>query len=231
MHLLRSTVSALVLALAVLTASTVSAHSLTELESKLGDEEKYFQPVDKEAPTFTLRNADGETVRLDDFRGKAVVLHFIYASCPDVCPLHAERIAEIQERVNQTPMKAQVQFVSITTDPVNDTAEVLRRYGSAHSLAPANWTFLTTTPEQAEDATRRLAESYGHKFTKTDDAYQVHGVVTHIIDKESRWRANFHGLRFEPTNLTLYIHALVNDVCAPHRHGKQRWWDKLKSLF
>src|SRR3546814_4762591 len=59
--------------------------------------EKFFQPVDKEASDFTLRNAGGETVRLVDLRGKVVVLHFIYAGCPDVCPLHAEKIAEIQE--------------------------------------------------------------------------------------------------------------------------------------
>ena len=231
MYQVKRFVPALGLGLTLLTAPTASAHSLKDLESMLGDEEKYFQPVDKEAPGFMLRNADGETVRLDDFRGKAVVLHFIYASCPDVCPLHAERVAEIQERVNQTPMKAQVQFVSITTDPVNDTADVLRRYGSAHDLDPANWAFLTTAPEQAEDATRRLAESYGHKFTKTGDGYQVHGVVTHVIDKEGRWRANFHGLRFESSNLVVFLSALVNDAYAPHGHDEQSWWEQLKSLF
>src|SRR3546814_13240456 len=105
-----------------------------------------FRSIDKEAPGFTLRNADGKTIRLTDFRDKVVVLHFIYAGCPDVCPLHAEKIAEIQEMVNLTPMKAQVRFVSITTDPKNDTAEVLRDYGPARGLAPVTWTFLTPMP-------------------------------------------------------------------------------------
>src|SRR3546814_4464075 len=58
-----------------------------------------------------------------------------------------------------------------------------------------------TTPDQPEDATRLLAEAHGHKFTETEDGYQVHSVVTHVFDREGRWRANFHGLRFEPTNL------------------------------
>lgn len=44
----------------------------------------------------TLENAEGRVVDLQDLRAKVVVLHFIYPSCPDVCPLHAERIAEIQ---------------------------------------------------------------------------------------------------------------------------------------
>lgn len=207
------------------------AHSVDELETLLGDKEKFFQPIDKPAPAFTLRDADGGVVDLADLRGKVVVLHFIYASCPDVCPLHAERIAEIQAMVNQTPMKEQVQFVSITTDPGNDTPEVLRDYGPAHGLDPVNWTFLTTMPDQPEDATRRLAEAYGHRFDKTDEGYQVHGVVTHVIDRDGQWRANFHGLRFEPVNLVVFVNALVNDVQRPHGHGEQSWWDHLRNLF
>ena len=221
----------LALALAVMTTSMASAHSLKDLETMLGDKEKFFQPIDKRAPGFTLRNADGETVRLADLRDKVVVLHFIYARCPDVCPLHADRIAEIQQMVNQTPMKAQVQFISITTDPVNDNAKVLRDYGPAHGLDPVNWTFLTTAPDQPEDTTRRLAEAYGHKFSKTEDGYQVHGIVTHVIDREGRWRANFHGLKFEPVNLVLFVNALVNDVHRPDEHRQKSWWNRLRDLF
>ena len=78
-----------------------------------------------------------------DFHGKVVVLHFVYASCPDFCPLHAEKLAEVQEMVNQTLMKDLVQFVSITSDPANDTPEVMRAYGPAHGIDPVNWVFLT----------------------------------------------------------------------------------------
>jgi protein SCO1/2 len=142
--------------------------------------------------------------------------------------LHADRIAEIQSMVNQTPMKAQVQFVTITTDPKRDTPDVLRAYGEQHRLDPANWTFLTTGSGQPEDTTRKLAEQFGHKFMKQDDGYQVHGIVTHLIDKEGRWRANFHGLRFEPTNLVVSINALVNDAQTSHGHESQSTWGRIK---
>src|SRR5262249_56398501 len=138
-----------------------------------------------------------------------VVLHFIYTSCPDVCPLHAERIAEIQALVNQTPMKEQVEFVSITTDPANDTADVRREYGPVHGLDGANWVFLTTTPKQSEDTTRKLALQFGHKFDKTGDGYQTHGIVTHVIDKEGRWRADIPGLKFGPSTLAPFVKPLL----------------------
>jgi protein SCO1/2 len=204
------------------------AHSLKGLETLLGDREKYFQSVDKVVPGFALQDADGKPVQPSDLRGKVVVLHFIYAGCPDVCPLHADRIAEIQSMINQTPMKTQVQFVTITTDPKNDAADVLRAYGEQHRLDPANWVFLTTGADQPEDATRKLAEQFGHKFMKQEDGYQVHGIVTHVIDREGRWRANFHGLRFEPTNLVVFINALVNDAQKPHGHEQPSAWDRIK---
>ena len=206
-----------------------AAHTLADVEDLLADRERYFQPIDRAAPEFALEDADGRAVGLADLRGRVTVLHFIYTSCPDVCPLHAERLAEIQAMVNWTPTRDQVRFVTITTDPARDTPEVMRAYGPAHGLDPVNWTFLTSGPDRPEDTTRNLAQAFGHKFTLTEDGYQMHGVVTHVIDQQGRWRANFHGLKFEPTSLVVYLNALVN-VGVPH-HPAPTLWQRLRDLF
>ena len=218
------------LAFATGLAPSAHAHSLEELESRLVEREAYFQGVDEETPDFALQDPGGGVTRLADFAGKVVVLHFIYTSYPDVCPLHAERIAEIQAMVNQTPMKEQVQFITITTDPKDDTPEVLREFGKTHGLDRVNWLFLTAAAGQPEAVTRDLVQAFGHRFTETDDGTQLHGVVTHVIDKQGRWRANFHGLKFEPTNLVLFVNALVNESTTSHDHddtdGVLDWlWD------
>lgn len=217
------------LALIVTIAPAARAHSLDEVDAMLGDKEKYFQAIDKPAPDFRLQAADGRVVQLADLRGKVLVLHFIYMSCSDVCPLHTERLADIQAMVNDTPMKDRVRFVTITTDPSKDTPEMLRDYAAARGIDTANWLFLTTTPDQPEDTTRKLAEAFGHKFSKTDDGLQMHGIVTHAIDKGGRWKANFHGLNFDPVNVVTFVNALTNDVGVPHGHEKKSWrswmWD------
>lgn len=220
----------LALALVVVGAPAVSAHSMKDLEDDLHKKEFYFQPLDKQAPDFALTDADGRPVGLRDLRGKVVVLHFIYTNCPDVCPLHADRIAEIQEMVNQTPMRDAVQFLTITSDPKRDTPDVMREYGVAHGLDPVNWTFLTSGADRPT-VTRDLVQKFGHKFTEVDGGYQVHSVVTHVIDREGRWRANFHGLKFQPTNLVLYINALVNDVHGAEAAKTRGIWDRLRDLF
>ena len=198
------------LALMSTVRSPASAHSLEELEQELLQRETYVEIVERPAPDFTLQDADGRAVGLADFRGKAVVLWFIYASCPDFCPLQSEKIAAIQEMANGTPMRDLVQFIAVTTDPERDTPDVLRRYGPAHGLDPFNWVFLTGGPDRPA-ATRELAQRYGLKFTPTEDGYQMHGVVTHLIDKSGNLRGRYHGLKFEPVNFILHLNALTND--------------------
>ena len=191
-------------------AGAAGAHSLDELETELLGREPYVQFVDRPAPEFALKDAAGNAVGLAELRGKVVVLWFNYTSCPDECPLQSEAIARVQDMVNQTPMRDLVRFVAITTDPVNDLPEVLEGYGPEHGLDPSNFTFLTSGAD-APDATRAIAEAYGLKFTATDDGLQMHGVVTHLIDKSGRMRARFHGLKFKAMDMLVYINALTND--------------------
>jgi len=210
---------------------SIAHHPGADLDKVMGGKEKFFQIIDRKSPEFALRDSAGQTVTLASNGDKIVVLNFIYTNCPDVCPLHAERVAEIQSMINQSPMRDMVRFVTITTDPLNDTADVLKAYGTVHGLDPVNWSFLTTSPDQSEDTTRKLAETFGHKFIRTNTSYQVHSVVTHIIDRKGRWAANFHGLRFEPVNMVLYINGLINNANAPKSRKPPGPWDRFKKLF
>jgi protein SCO1/2 len=201
---------ALATSFATAVAWPAAAHSLKELEDQLTAKEPYLQIVSQPAPAFILQDADGRDTDLQDLRGKVVILYFIYASCPDVCPLLSDKIAKIQQQINRTPMRDIVEFLAVTTDPERDTPAMLRAYGPAHGLDPANWLFLTSGADRPTE-TRELAKAYGLEFTPGDDGTQMHGLVTHVIDKSGNLRARFHGLKFQDLNLILYVNALTND--------------------
>ncbi|RVH24237.1 SCO family protein [Sinorhizobium meliloti] len=190
-------------------------HPDADLDKLMGSEEKFFQVIDEpNAPPFELADPDGKVVRLSDFSTKIVVLYFIFASCTDICPVHTEVLADIQKKINATPIRDRVQFLAVTTDPAKDTPDVMKAYGPAHGLDSRNWMFLTIRPGAPEDVTRSLAERYGLRFEPTEDGQQMHGIVTHVIDRGERFAAKFHGLRFDPQNMVLYINGLADPTKA-----------------
>jgi protein SCO1 len=221
----------LLLAALALPQPAAAHHPCAELDEIMGSRERYFQGIDEPAPSFELADAKGDTVRLSDFADNIVVLNFAFASCTDVCPLHSERIAEIQANIAVTPMNDIVQFVTVTTDPAKDTPEVLSAYGEAHGLDPTNWIFLTARAGDPQDTTRKLADAYNLRFDPLSDGQQMHGVVTNVIDRDGRLAAKFHGLRFQPVNLVLYINGLINNAAEAGVSPEPAWRSWLRGLF
>lgn len=192
----------------------VAAHSLQAVEETLQQEERYAQVVDQPAPAFDLEDLEGRRWRLSDFAGKAVILNFVYARCQDICPVHMAHIAELQRMMNTARMQEVVQFITIATDTEENTAETAKAmaaYRQRFELDPVNWMFLHGGAEDP-GAGIRLADRYGLKFVPANDGAQMHAVVTHVIDREGRMRARFHGLRFEPVKLVAYANSLAFDV-------------------
>jgi len=193
-----------------LLAAGAGAHSVNEVLKEIQEQDHYIQMVNYEAPGFALEDRHGRKVSLADFRGKVVIANFIYARCKDACPLHSELIAKIQAQVNATLMRDLVQFVAIATDTEDAaaTAQVMRGHGKIHGLDPANWVFLYRGTG-APDSGINTAKAYGLEFTPTPEGDQMHGVVTHVIDRQGKMKARFHSLRFKPEHLTAFVNTLL----------------------
>ncbi|HJU19235.1 MAG TPA: SCO family protein [Stellaceae bacterium] len=188
------------------------AYILGQVQQQLHDNEEFFQIVNSKAAKFTLRDAEGQTVGLGDFKGKVVVLDFLDGHCTDLCPLLSDLLAKIQGMIDRTPLRRQVQFVSISINPTKDTLPFMKKYGQDHGFDPRNWVFLTTLPGQPENATRQLARGYGQEFTEANDGDFLHGLVTDVIDPEGMLRGKFYGLKFQPADLIAFAGALANDI-------------------
>lgn len=90
-------------------------------------------------PEFTLIERSGDPFHSTSLTGKVWIADFFFASCPGVCPLLSARMAAVQAAFAGDD---RVRFISITTDPANDTPQVLRGYASRFRAGP-QWFFLT----------------------------------------------------------------------------------------
>jgi protein SCO1/2 len=104
-------------------------------------------------PTVRLREHRGQLVRFDTAidGNRPVLLNFIYTSCTTICLPMSQLFAAAQERLG--PGADQVQMVSVSIDPGQDTPATLREYaGRFH--AGAQWTFLTGSQPAIDEIQR-----------------------------------------------------------------------------
>ncbi|ADW68764.1 SCO family protein [Granulicella tundricola] len=98
---------------------------------------QYHSPTaGEEVPDFKLLNQSGKTVHLAQFKGKVLLLTFIYTRCPmaDFCPRMSENFAEIDRGLaKDKDVYAKTHLLSVSFDPAYDTPKVLRSYGGAHT--------------------------------------------------------------------------------------------------
>lgn len=145
--------------------------------------------ADEAAPAFVLTDQDGRRVALKDFRGKALVLTFVYTECKDICPVLPQIIGRTDQYLSEAE-RQRVRFVGISIDPRRDTPLKLREFMQAHNLAPGRWTLLTGSLQEAT----RVADDYGVVAKPDVQGDLVHNAVFVLIDPRGRLRTEFHGL-------------------------------------
>jgi protein SCO1 len=99
----------------------------------------------KTAPPIHLRNYLGQPVTLSEFRGKAVLVTFLYTNCPDVCPLIASNLRVAMNLLGARAAK--VQIIAVSVDPRGDTPQAVSRFLRAHQMV-GRMQYLIGSPAQ-----------------------------------------------------------------------------------
>jgi protein SCO1/2 len=84
-----------------------------------------LSPV-RAAPPINLRNYLGKPVSLTQYRGKAVLVTFLYVHCPDVCPAIASALRVVDQQLG--PAAKKVQMVAVSVDPRGDKPSSVARF-------------------------------------------------------------------------------------------------------
>lgn len=153
-----------------------------------GERKPQFNAVDLTgadyAKDFQLPDTDGKVRRLQDFKGKAVVVFFGYTQCPDVCPTTMADIAQAKKLLGADGAK--VQGIFITIDPERDTPELLKAYVA--NFGP-DFVALRGTPEQTAAVAKDFKVYYKKVEGKTPGSYTMdHSAASFVYDPQGRLR-------------------------------------------
>jgi protein SCO1/2 len=164
--------------------------------------------VIKPAPHFALLDPAGRVVHLSALRGRVVLLSFIYTHCSAACPLLTQQMALLQARLKQAGVRAHsVHFLSVTVDPVRDSADTLSRYAKRFAIDPGQWQFLREEPERLAPVLSAYDE-WRRPLAKGDID---HPARLYLIDQRGQLREIYSLAFFDERQAFLDIRVLLRE--------------------
>jgi protein SCO1/2 len=169
----------------VLAARDGNGEELTSAGSRF---EGAVMPPGVRAPDFDLRNQDGERVSMRDFRGKPVLVTFLYTTCEDTCPLQAQIARGALDQLGHD-----VPAIAIAVDPPRDTPERARAFLS-EQRALGRLDFVLGTRAQLRPVWRGYA-------IRPQSMTQEHQARFTLVDPRGYQRVGYPGSLATPEDL------------------------------
>lgn len=136
-----------------------------------------------EIPAVALQAQSGARIRFTDFRGKWLLVDFIYTRCPTYCLALGGDFAQLQQRLAVPLARGRLELLSISFDPAHDTPGELAAYRRRFGDHGAGW--LAARPVTA-DGLRALERAFGITVIPDQLGGYTHNTAIHIVDPSGR---------------------------------------------
>ena len=132
-------------------------------------------------PDFTLLDRQGKPVRLSQYRGKPLLVSFIYTGCFEICPTSTRNLHEAVKGLDQLLSPGQFNVVSIGFNQPADSPVALRSFAAQYGIKYPNWEFLSPHAKIVEPLTR----SFGFSYLATPAGFD-HILGVTVLDAEGK---------------------------------------------
>ncbi len=158
----------------------------------------------------TLLDAQGRTVRLADYRGKPLLVSFIYTGCFQICPTTTRSLSESVEQLAETFGADKFNVVSVGFNQPFDSPTAMRAFAAQMRIDEPNWHFLSPPPATVEALTR----DFGFRYVATPAGFD-HVLTVSILDAQGRIAAQVYGERLTREKLGEPLKLLLRDEPVP----------------
>ena len=163
-----------------------------------------LEPV-RQAPPLQLKNYLGQPVNIDQYRGKAVLITFVYTHCPDVCPLIVSNLHNAQHLLGKEASKAQI--IAVSVDPKGDTPKTVAHFLKVHEQTGKMQYLIGNTKELA--AAWKAWGVGAEKDAGNPDLIEHSGLVYGITG--SGKRLTIYSANFKPSEIAHDVPLLAAD--------------------
>jgi len=160
-------------------------------------------------PNQTFVNQDGKSVSLADFRGDALIVTFMYTTCPmpTMCPMMDRNFAKIQAKLKEQDNLLKVHLLSVSFDPQVDTPPVMKKHADSLGADPRLWSFVTGDRDEID----KWASGFGISISRAmNDARDItHNLRTAILDRQGNLVQVYNGNEWTPEQVLADVRVMV----------------------
>jgi len=143
--------------------------------------------------TFSMTNQDGNTVTINDVKGKIHVAEYFFTHCGSICPIMNKQMQRVHRKFKSNN---NVKILSFTVDPENDTVQRMKWYANKHNASGNNWHFLTGDKEELYQLARKsyftLKPAEARNLGDAGSDF-IHTNNFVLVDRELRIRGYYDG--------------------------------------
>ncbi len=134
-------------------------------------------------PAVLLQAESGARISLADFRGKWLLVDFVYVRCTTFCVLLGDEFAQLQQSLAAPIAQGRLQLLSVSVDPKDDTPAELRDYLQRSDSHGAGW--IAARPIDAEGLSR-IERVFGLTVIPDGHGDYVHNADIEFVDPQGR---------------------------------------------
>jgi len=201
----------LLLALGLAVATAVTPATAGEGTLDRAEAIRISQAVIGQQPAnYTLLDRHGKPVRLSDYRGKPLLVSFIYTGCFQVCPTTTRMLHEAVQDLGRLVGYDKFNVVSIGFNQPFDAPEAMRAFAAQNGINAPNWEFLSPHRSIVEPLTRDFGFSYVANAAGFD-----HVLSVTLLDGEGRIYSQIYGDSLTPNQLGEPMRELMRGAPLP----------------
>ena len=160
---------------------------------------------------YTLRDTQGAPLRLASYRGKPLVVSFVYTGCAQVCPTATRSLAGALEEAQRELGPDAFRAITVGFNLPFDTPAAMADFQRRHGLALANWAFAAADDEATVAA---LAQDVGFAWAPAGGGFD-HVAQATVVDAGGRVYRQVYGEWVDPSVLTASLREVATGASTP----------------
>jgi protein SCO1/2 len=185
------------------TTSLDSALTLTSLDEKSAFERSQAA-IGKSVGDFVLLNRDGTPVELSKYRGKPLLVNFVYTACFQVCPTTTRNLQKAVAETASVMGPERFNIVTIGFNQPFDSPQAMKDFAARYGLDLPNWEFLSPATTLVADVT----QNFGFSYVATPAGFDHLNQIT-MVDAEGRIVRQVYGEKFTPKDIAEPLKLLI----------------------